>query len=370
LYWLLFKTSTAAMEEASEFVDVPEFTVLSCADKAWISILSTPDNPSFSQKFVIRGWRRKSTQIVKKLPHGRKRKRRRINISDKPTKRSKPRVHFTTGPTEIVVHVPTHMDQGQQAVVNALAGLLPIDAKMNIFGFYHSVILVGVFYRHENLCWIVLNRLNNRLYITSHFMADALHLFKQVRPMMQLTEKQKSKKWTRQGVNDALCLFKSLEAMQQNQALKLNTLPSGVLRFTRTKTGFAETQAFLKGVGQAGNFLRTFTRTDDPPPGFTPITKTLTDSTCGWKVFRRTDVTGCAETVKKPCSCGMFARQLQKEEFEELSPKDAAVKIMTVLPSSLDKVACVGIRMHYKSFIEYVKENPRKLYFPLCDVTL
>jgi hypothetical protein len=355
----------------SDNILVPEFVPLPPRkNTGWGEILSIPTVVEYTAKFVIQGWRRKSTDVFKKIPHGRKRKRRRSDSTDRPIKRVWSSGHKTIGPRRIVIEMPTSMDDAQQVLVNALVGMLPMDAKMNIFGFWHSVVLVGVFYRHENLCWVLLNRLNHRLYITSHFVADSLHLFKEVRGIMQLTDKQNKKKWTRQGVNDAMCIFTSLDSMKHNQSVKMNTLPRGVLRFTRTQTALAESITFIKGVGKAGKLLRNFTRVDKPPPGFNPVTFNMTDQTCGWKVFRRTGTHGCTGSKKKPCTCGVVARQLQKSGFDTLGPNDAAMRLMTVLPSSLEKKSCRVLVAHYQPFIDHVKENPSKLYFPAGDVTV
>ena len=181
-------------------------------DPAWLSILKVPDHVQYTNKFIMRGWRRRPAEILQKIPKDRRRKRCRIVPEDMPVKRICKSTHKTIGPTANCNQVPTNTEDTQQHIVNALSLMLPMDARMNIFGFWHAVVLVGVFYRHENLCWILLSRINQRLYITSHFIADSLHLFKQARSIMQVAPRQENKKWTRQGVNDALCIFPNQEA--------------------------------------------------------------------------------------------------------------------------------------------------------------
>jgi hypothetical protein len=257
------------------------------------------------------------------------------------------------------------MHDVQPCLINALAGILPLEAKINIFGFWHSIILVGCFYRHDNLCWLLLNRLNHRLYITPHFLADALHLFKRVRSSMQLIDKQKNKIWTRQGVNDAMCIFPTANAFQGHQAVKLNTLPSAVLSFTHTQSAMAEVVAFLKGVGKAGTTLQKFTRLHAAPGGFSPLTSTFTDSTCGWKVCKT--ARSCQNRSKQECPCAPIVQGLLAHGFSTLAPTDAAAKLIQSVPSSVDKPTCSDLYAHYDSFITYVRSNPTVLFFPQGD---
>ena len=345
-----------------------EYTVPECSSLqlSWWSIISMPSSPVFLDKFISKRPHRQSNAPL--FVTVRKLKRRRLNENDPVV--PKTRSVQTIGPLEISLCLPTTLQDVQQRVVNAMAGILPVESKINVFGFWHSVILVGCFYRHENLCWILLNRLNHRLYITSHFSADSLHLFNELRPVMQLADKQRGKKWTRQGVNDALCIFHSSVAMQQSHSTKLNTLPRGVLKFTNTNTAMAESIAFLKGTGRAGKTLERFTRIAAPPTGFSAITSTVTETTCGWKVFRTSGANGCKGNATKPCTCSHFVQALKTQGFSNLSPIEAAGRLMTVLPSSLDKPSCAPLYSHYQPFIQHVKANPSILYFPQGDVLI
>lgn len=358
-------------EDCIQVVDFAPMRISGWHAAVWSAVLTSSDAP-FTDKFVSKGARRKHTDLrvitsplLKHVRLFRKQKRRRLNGDDP----SLPKVHSTQtiGPVSVTVSLPITVNDVQQAVVNALAGMLPIESKINIFGFWHSVILVGCFYRHENLCWVLLNRFNHRLYITSHFIADSLHLFKELRSVMQMGDKQRGKKWTRQGVNDALCIFSNSDAMQQNQSMKLNALPRGILKYTHTHSAMAESVAFLKGTGKGGKTLERFTRINKPPPGFSALTASLTESTCGWKVFRTTGTHGCKGTSEKRCSCIDYVSSLKQHGFDKLSPAEAAARLITILPSSLDKPACLPVYTHYQPFIDYVKANPAILYFPKGD---
>jgi len=332
----------------------------------WMPILEMPPDPVYTSKFVIKGQRcAMKTTVTSHTDKKQIRKRRRKDSTEKIHKPLAAKV--TLGPQCIQVQSADSIEDACQKVVNALAGILPLDVKMNVFGFWHSVILVAVFYRHDNLCWVLLNRINYKLYITAHFVADSLHLFTTVRQHMQLSKEHKMKKWTRQGVSDVMCFFKTAEAMQKNQSIKLNTLPSGVLRFSYTQNSLEEVNEFLRGSGSGGHLLRNFTRTQVLPPGFDPITRQLTDSTRGWKVFKRSSKTGCKGGAKRPCSCDLISRRLVEGGIGELKDTDAALRLIEAVPSSLDKPSCRPLNEHFHEFIDYVKKNPSLVYMPGKD---
>jgi hypothetical protein len=338
----------------------PIYTIF---QKAWIDILQMPPAPEYTSKFVMKG--RRSAIQNSEIPAIKHRKRRRKDSIEKFLRPIG--ANMTLGPVIVQVQLANSVDDACQRVVDALAGILPLDVKMNIFGFWHSVILVAVFYRHDNLCWVLLNRANYNLYISAHFVADSLHLFTAVRHHLQLSEGHKIKKWTRQGVSDIMCFFKNIDAMKQNKSVKLNTLPRGVLRFGFTKNSLDEVNEFLRGTGSGGHLMRNFIRKQPLPPGYDPLTRQLTDSTRGWKVFKRSSSQGCKGRIKIPCTCDLIGRQLVQGGISDMTDTDAALRIMTVLPTSLDKLACGPLKTHFSHFISYVKENPNRIYFPIQD---
>jgi hypothetical protein len=328
----------------------------------WVDIISVPATPVFSPKFVIKGKRGGANSEFPGSSTGNPRKRRFRETLGMVLSST-----VTIGATSVKIEQATCTKDACQKVVNALSGILPLDVKMNIFGFWHSVILVAVFYRHSNLCWVLLNRVNHKLYLSSHFVADSLHLFMAVRKNLKLTLNHQMKKWTRQGVSDIMCFFKNIESMKSNNSVKLNKLPSNVLRFKYTKTALNEVNEFLRGVGPGGYILRTFTRKQPLPHGFNPITGDLTDSTRGWKVFKSTFGPKCSAKQKKNCECVNLSTKLESANISQVPANEAMLLLMTVLPSSLDKPMCNILRNHFQKFIEYVKNNPRRIFFPIQD---
>lgn len=119
--------------------------------------------------------------------------------------------------------------QYQQMVINALAGVVPIQAKMNCFGAWHPIELLAPFYRNGKLCWILKNHANDKLYLSCHFLADLLHAYHRCRPLLH---HQTHHRYNRQSFNEVTILFKSEEDLKQNTGYKLNRIPKAILQFS------------------------------------------------------------------------------------------------------------------------------------------
>lgn len=261
------------------------------------------------------------------------------------------RILGPSGIMEIPAHPPPEMIC--QCVINAFGRMLPIDVKLNMFGFMHSVVLVGVMYKYQNLCWVMLNRVNYKIYVVSHFIADASHLFAKHRAAMSFVH---AKKWHRQGVNEILCLSRNMEERTNKVFTKLNCLPRSVLHFTQTKQCYDEMLEFLRGVGASHGFLCKFARTQPAPPGFALLTQKLCEMTKGWRVFKKDQ--NCVD-----CACAgigiVYGSALEQ----------TIANLMVAVPSSLEgKQACRAVLDHFTPFVNFVKANPCVLFFPCQDV--
>lgn len=337
----------------------------STPDNIWADILAMPTKAVYTKKFVIKGNRNKTK--IPEMPKNKTRKRRRTARSTiKPNRRTQ----RTTGPTKMSIELSSSIEDARQTVVNALSCILPLDVKMNIFGFWHSVILVGVFYRHDNLCWLMLSRVNLKLYLSSHFVADSLHLFRGLRKYLKLPQTHRDKKWTRQGVNDIMCFSKTIEAIAKNKSRKLNTLPATVLKFIETHYAQQQVNEFIRGTGTGGYLLHNFTRKQPLPPGFNPVTGNLADVTHGWKVFKKNTGNGCISSITTSCCCYSICTNLLNSGIDKMAAGEAIVEMMKSLPSSLDRPECSELQRHYRPFIQYVKNNPQLIFLPDKDIYL
>lgn len=286
------------------------------------------------------------------------RKRRRQDDSQKLPNAS---TQAIVAPYCIQIQCPYNFSQCCQSVVNALAGILPLDIRINLFGFAHSMILVGVLYKHQNLCWIVLNRMNYKLYIASHFVADALHLFAKHRNRLQFPN---DRKWHRQGINEIMTLttdYESRNAQNSKKIIRMNSLAKGILRFNHTTQSFFELTEFLRGVGASATFLSKFTRTQPQPPGFIVPNETLCQYANGWKVFKKPLSN---QICKQDCLC----EQTNVAMGQDL--QESVINLISAVPSSLDKKAKNLFEYHFKDFIAYIKENPNLAFYPSKDILI
>ena len=259
------------------------------------------------------------------------------------------------GPTGIGVCLPLYFSEAYRAVLNALAGILPLDIKVNLFGFAHAMILVAVCYKHDNLCWILLNRMNYKFYIASHFVADALHLFGKNRQRLQFPD---DRKWHRQGINEIMTLSIDANARNRKTITRMNTLPKSVLRYNNSVQGFYEITEFLRCVGSHGNFLNKFTRKQLPPKGFSVPNEDLCQFASGWKVFKKTK-------ENDQCKAGCQCCNVNVVKCDNL--QDTVINLIKAVPSSLDQKAGQVFETHFATFIQFIKENPDLSFYPNQD---
>lgn len=263
------------------------------------------------------------------------------------------------GPTEVKNQIPKDISECTQCIINAMSQILPLDVYVNLFGYAHKMILVGVLYKHNNLCWIILNRANFKLYIASHFVTDALHLFIKNRKQLGFSSDQK---FNRQGINETISMSLSLENRAQKQIFKLNMLSKNVLKFNSTRHCFDDVLEFLRCVGSTGKFLIDYKRTQPLPPGFQYLNQTLCETTGGWKVFKKVDAT---LKCQDGCTCHLII--IPKQE----SLSDSVTSLIEHVPSSLETPKKKHeLLNHYELFIEYLKKNPNLVFFPHNDVVI
>lgn len=261
------------------------------------------------------------------------------------------------GPDSIGIRYPSDLDKCAKAVVNALSAILPLDIKLNLFGFAHAMVLVGVLYKHGNLCWIVLNRMNLKFYIASHFVADALHLFNKHR---QRLEFDPERKWNRQGINEIMTLAVSPEQRNLRNITRMNSLPKGVLRFNATARSFNESTEFLRCVGPSGSFLQKFTRKQPAPPGFTVPPEYLCHKASGWKTFKKTNFD---QPCKPTCVCSHV------QVLRGVTTEDSVINLISAVPSSLEKTSQQNaFALHFKNFIQFIQTNPTIGFYPEKDI--
>lgn len=272
------------------------------------------------------------------------RKRRREDQSPRLPAFDRPTIIF---PAAIDKRVPTVPVQAPLCVVNALAGILPLDANIRLFGVLHPVVLVAVFYRRQNLCWLMVDRRTHRLFTTADFAVGMLHLFKSWRSVLGFEGRHN---FNRQGVNEIL----DVACPVTKRRIKFNSLPRGVLRFTNTQDAMRDVQEFLRGTGTSGHFLRLFTRTRQLPVVFDPIAPSLTSIEATTRMYLNVN---CVHGRDKnlPDECGACCECLCHEP--RVHETDRTIGwLMHQARSSVEN--CITLQNHFAPFIAFMRANP------------
>ena len=343
----------------------------------WKQILTQPHKPRFLQTFRVKGIRRLTVERRNKTgmpvatltaPPTRVRKQRRYFGDSRVRKVGK---HKTVGPLELAVTPPLELSDCQRSVVHAMSNILPIEARVNMFGLWHAVVLIGVCYRYANLTWILLNRANHEIYLSCHLLGDSLHLFEMLRPSMCLEESQRQTKWNRQGFNSVTCVYATRGDYVHHNAFRLKDLPGPVLQFSTSSHVLPTVRQFLGG---SSFFLNRFSYTHQRHFPFDPLFGRLSEDTRGWKVFSSpTPIHGtCSAALHQLCHCESYVQLLRRRFAQHPHTLlDAGYSIAQVVPSSLRlrKESIAGgdgqaLYMHYLPFIQYVRNHPTEQFFP------
>ena len=343
----------------------------------WNQILTQPSIPQFLQTFRVKGIRRFTPELRDNMgmpvatvtaPSIRVRKQRRYFGDSRVRKVGK---YKTVGPIKLMVTLPLMLSDCQSSVIHALSNILPIEARINMFGLWHAVVLIGVCYRYANLTWILLSRANHEIYLSCHLLGDALHLFEALRPSMHLEESQRQTKWNRQGFNSVTCVYATRGDYVHHNAFRLKDLPGPVLQFSTSSHVLPTVQQFLGG---SSLFLNRFSYKHRRHFPFDPLFGKLSEDTRGWKVFSSsTPIHGkCSAALHQLCRCDSYV-QILRQRFVQYPHTllDAGYAVAQMVPSSLrlrkgynPSGDGQALYVHYLPFIQYVRNHPTEQFFP------
>jgi hypothetical protein len=317
----------------------------------WHRVLMQPKSSPTPQQ--VASSKRRVQRVATTLPLDKRRKRRRVDYSLPLPEFARTPIMFSAA---LRIVIPSTNTQVFSSLCNAFACILPLDIQLKLFGYWHSVVLISVFYRFQNLCWLVLCRLNMRIYVISHFVGDAIHMFAAFRDQLGF---DKGPKRDRQGINEVMFLAPSLAHRQRGDHLHFNTLPRSVLHYTNKDRAFSEIKDFMRGVStkksSAGPFFTIYTRKQPPPPGFVVANPhlDLLDKTS--KVLSKVR----PRMVHTDCLC---------QRYKPTVSDDAASSLIRNLPSQLEMDPTFSpLVRHYDDFVQFIRSNPRLLFFPDSD---
>jgi hypothetical protein len=236
--------------------------------------------------------------------------------------------------------------QACRYVLNTMVKILPVDARINLFGYWHSIIVCGVFYKADNLTWIFLNRNNLKFYVSCHLVTDAVSLFNRYKHVFPDPDRA-DKKWNRQGVNDVVCLFQNQFDMKKDRTYKLNKLPGSVLKFKHTTNCINIMNEFIRSCP----FVYNYTRKTPIPQLNTNLPLSLV-STIRYRALTNPQV------VMDTCK-----RIEQDKILDVKDATEAASHFLDHVPSSLSpEIICF-----YQDFRNHVRDHPTLFYHPQGD---
>ena len=227
----------------------------------------------------------------------------------------------------------------QETLLNRLTATLPLDCRVNIAGFWHSLILVGALYRYSKLNWVLLNRNNHQIYLSSHIAPDCLHVVSSINDST----------WCRQSFNKICCVYKSQTEYDFHQGTRLlQILPTEILHHVQDEP-----------VSAVDAFCSTYARNDKDNEDWSlphlPATKSmfLRRRALGSKIINGRCVDG-KQKFKCPCD-----QTVAKVRADAVAVKwDISQVAMYYCPTSLPNIDILT------PFINYVKANPTVMFFP------
>uniref|UniRef100_A0A6C0BN18 Uncharacterized protein n=1 Tax=viral metagenome TaxID=1070528 RepID=A0A6C0BN18_9ZZZZ len=291
----------------------------------------------FSSNVVYKSFKSK-TWI--KQPVGRKRRRQRVNDPRYARLRQCQRL---IGSTRCQVYKPMEVANMQVAILNALTSRLPLDACCMIFGVQVPIVLAGVIYRHGKLVWLMINRMNNELYLSSHFIADTHHLFEALRPHLPL--RHRKKKFNRQSFNNATFYG-------SKPGTTLSKLGPAITEFNPSDYDLLQVQKFIDMLDHDKNFLR------HCPPKINPhLTHDIVKELRGWKTFGPTvPLSGkCTGGKRRKCACGPYQKQIIKAATESTIMNSILMHVPSTVTSEV-------VRERFAPLMDYVRDNPNRTF--------
>ena len=262
-----------------------------------------------------------------------------------------------TAPKRTHCRLPTTVAEIPQCLVDCLYCAMPLDCRIYIAGCWHNMVLLSPIYRHGKLAWILLNRSNNLLYLSSHVTSDALHIINglhaNTRGIME------DNIWCRQGFNQICVVYKNRAEFDDHLGSRLrDILPPDILQIQPNTFSLDKVRHFL----QHGDFLATFchrnTRYEQYP------LRVFAQDTRGWRVFGQShpDTGICiSATGKRCCVCPTTLETLRAELANgRLSTTNAASVMLYHTPTSIKP----ALSAQFQQFVTFVHLYPTTMFFP------
>ena len=228
-----------ASDASVGIIDAMDFDAPLVEAKVYRLLTLVDPTLQYTQAVKFKRKRQKKQPTTTMLPQPRRKRRRaKVKAFDLTVVTS---IHMTM--------VPRTIDDAPQAIINAISSKLPCQASIVIYGITIPIKLMGVFYKQNQLTWIIENVRNHKIYHGSHFIADLIHLFHFYHHL--LPARFKHIKFRRRSFsNTCFVHFSPTKSVLVAEVFK------GVLQFLAQQPDLVNAQRFIEMKDHEHNFLR------------------------------------------------------------------------------------------------------------------
>ena len=259
--------------------------------------------------------------------------------------------------------IPQTVEAMPQTVINALAMTTPIDVRLKIFGYWHSMIVVSIFYRARNLSMLMIKRgVWDRVFLSSHCVIDALHIFEHNRYTVQWDHENHIRhKWVRQSFPNIVKVYNNKSEYVNRKGRTLKDIPTCISRCENSASGFQETCEALMGND---TFKLTSLRRMTPVP-FTCSDSLPYDTICG--TARACTAATSLPCISRVCQCKIYLNELAKSNINQMNCNDAIQLLWQHVPSAISSPVMLNC---LKPLIDFCRSNPKYVFLPQGDAEI
>jgi len=272
-------------------------------------------------------------------------------------------------PTNIEYKIPQTIQDMPQCVINCFSTMVPVDIRIKLFGYWHSMIIVSMFYRSRNLTMFMIKRgVWDKVFMSSHCIADATHMFENMRHIIKWDHpKHHTRKWRRQSLSNTLAIYRNIQSYRNKKGDSFSLLPTCVTRFENSHTVFEQTCELLKGNGNNKIIMNYLPRKTKLPFQLYIPQQLYTRCITGVKRIcgSTTALTGgCNSQRQAQCDCGKYTDILLTKNLQNMSCADAIHTVWQNMPSAISNMELLDA---LSPLISFCKNNPNYVFLPEGD---
>jgi hypothetical protein len=205
----------------------------------------------------------------------------------------------------------------------------------------------------------------DKVFMSSHCIADANHMFENMRNIINWDKSQAVQKWHRQSLMNTLAIYQNLNDYEDHKVGGFTSLPMCITRLENSKMSFTKVCDALKGNGGSKSCLIDLVRVTKHPVSY-HIPQHLYNTskvrrTCGSTVVMSGE---CKSTRIFACECGKYTDNLLKQNLQDMVCTDAIQRVWQNMPSAVSHPKLVDA---LSPLIKFCKLNPSYVFLPAGD---